>query len=817
MKWIKVFGYWMIIWLGLLIFPTDVGATTYRIGDQIEFGQHDGNPVLWNVIDIDDDGNPLLFSRNILEWKAFDASSVEAGSVGSSRWSTSTLRQWLNSEEKQINWVPKKPDPTSVQPGHLGYTNEPGFLYQAFTPSEREALLEVTRHVPLSEADQAHRHSGSEQPSYIFVDPGFLILRNKDDVYRERVSDRVFVMNMDEMENVFFRTPHLVQATIGSALKKEPYRKTHDDPYWVVGPEWDQGRLMTIDAMEYMTDFDVNRGLGVRPALYLNKAKFAVRSGDGSQTNPYRATVPTIDLKTKRVTVRIGEGRTIDYAVIPAHLQPRLKWSSSAPTIASVSANGTVIGRRAGKTTISFKSASGQTGMIPVEVKAGRFTPTVKSISIDRTREVRENVDTYAHYLSAFNNISGGTAILTDAKKQLHVVYETSKDVRLLMYDHALKVKKRVTFKQEWPLFGDIALDPAGNYYVLWGRPLKETDHRSASIMITKYNAAGKRLGSAQWNGKSINTKIPFDAGNARIVYQDGVLFAHFARKMFVHTDGLNHQASQNVFLDATSMKPLKRPQPYVSHSFNQFLLKTKQGGVLFADQGDAYGRGFDIHYLEHETLINFIPFHFREGENWDYGYNKTFAQLGGLAEGSNGYALLGTSEKTLSAAPAKSYRNESRNLFMQFFRTDFEEYENSGKIEDVFLVKGSTRKLVGKRPNTGNARYFLDAGTKDVNVRWLTAYKGNMDAAHPKIVSTVDGRYVVMWEEFVNQEFKRVRMRIYSAYGEAMTPVIDVPKVRLPIDEDIVYQNGHVYWTTVTPTQDWTATHVQLHRVRVE
>ena len=91
------------------------------------------------------------------------------------------------------------------------------------------------------------------------------------------------------------------------------------------------------------------------------------------------------------------------------------------------------------------------------------------------------------------------------------------------------------------------------------------------------------------------------------------------------------------------------------------------------------------------------------------------------------------------------------------------------------------------------------------------------MDAAHPKIVSTVDGRYVVMWEEFVNQEFKRVRMRIYSAYGEAMTPVIDVPKVRLPIDEDIVYQNGHVYWTTVTPTQDWTATHVQLHRVRVE
>lgn len=182
MKWIKVFGYWMIIWLGLLIFPTDVGATTYRIGDQIEFGQHDGNPVLWNVIDIDDDGNPLLFSRNILEWKAFDASSVEAGSVGSSRWSTSTLRQWLNSEDKQINWVPKKPDPTSVQPGHLGYTNEPGFLYQAFTPSEREALLEVTRHVPLSEADQAHRHSGSEQPSYIFVDPGFLILRNKDDV-----------------------------------------------------------------------------------------------------------------------------------------------------------------------------------------------------------------------------------------------------------------------------------------------------------------------------------------------------------------------------------------------------------------------------------------------------------------------------------------------------------------------------------------------------------------------------------------------------------------------------------------------------------
>lgn len=442
--------------------------------------------------------------------------------------------------------------------------------------------------------------------------------------------------------------------------------------------------------------------------------------------------------------------------------------------------------------------------------------PVVKTYTVDGSKKVDGNIDMSGQYLMPTNILSGGTSILMDSKEQLHIVYETEKEVYLVMYDRSLKVKKRLTFKKEWINFGDITLDHAGNYYILWGRPLKESDYRSSSIMIVKYDSTGKKVKATTWNGKSIDTKEPFNSGNARIIYQNGVVVAHFARLMFKHSDGLNHQASQVVYLNTKTMKQVKQKQPYISHSFNQQVLPLKDGNVLFVDQGDGYPRGFGLNHLAKNEMTEFTPFHFKEGGPTPNGYNYTFAQLGGIAEGKVGYALLGSSEKTLSAAPASSSNKESRNLFLQFFKTDISRYSETQNIEDLFLVKGTTRKLVGKRSTSGSGRYFLESGTIDRNVRWITNYRGDFDAGNPKIISTSDGRYIVMWEEFEKHRFKRVRMQIFSTYGETLSKVIEVPNVRLPVAEDILYNRGYLYWTTIKSKLFERSGVVSLHRLKV-
>src|SRR5690606_34292540 len=65
----------------------------FKKGDIIEFGNYNNEPILWQVVHIDENGNPLLFSKRILTIKAFDASGDKHehdGYYGFSRYYGST-------------------------------------------------------------------------------------------------------------------------------------------------------------------------------------------------------------------------------------------------------------------------------------------------------------------------------------------------------------------------------------------------------------------------------------------------------------------------------------------------------------------------------------------------------------------------------------------------------------------------------------------------------------------------------------------------------------------------------------------------------
>lgn len=77
-----------------------------NIGDYIVFGKFEGEPILWRVIQFDEDGDALLFSDKILCVKPFYSQNkfretIEkyGKHVNYTSWEYSSIREWLNSEK----------------------------------------------------------------------------------------------------------------------------------------------------------------------------------------------------------------------------------------------------------------------------------------------------------------------------------------------------------------------------------------------------------------------------------------------------------------------------------------------------------------------------------------------------------------------------------------------------------------------------------------------------------------------------------------------------------------------------------------------
>ena len=203
-------------------------------------------------------------------------------------------------------------------------------------------------------------------------------------------------------------------------------------------------------------------------------------------------------------------------------------------------------------------------------------------------------------------------------------------------------------------------------------------------MTICVFNKDGVCISSAEYTGYETSsysydsgTQRPFEAANCDLQIYDDFLICYFGREMYN-----GHQSSTAIFVNIDTMEKLKQDLPYQSHSFDQQVMKTSTGEYIYVGHGDAFNRGFDIEFTDQNLDIkkSFTIFHFREGSNRDYGYNETYAQLGGIGEVSTGYVLVGASEKTLSydVAPTNiDYlgHSEARNLFIQIFDKNVSNY----------------------------------------------------------------------------------------------------------------------------------------------
>ena len=400
-----------------------------------------------------------------------------------------------------------------------------------------------------------------------------------------------------------------------------------------------------------------------------------------------------------------------------------------------------------------------------------------------------------------------------DANNNYNIVYEGTNKIYIAKLNSSMELASTITLQKQYPIFGGAVCDSIGNYYVVWGQNDENGTGQVVTICVSKYDTNGKFISNALYKGSETwdsnwGTQFPFDAGNCSIIIKNNTLVCSFARQMYC-----GYQSNYVIYLNCSTMKKLNIVAPYSSHSFDQQVIATQSGGYLFADQADAYDRGFIISKVSKGTdgiwkNSKFDSFHFREGANRDFGYNETYSQLGGIAEVSTGYVLAGSSEKTLSynVAPTNQYycgHSEARNLFVQIVKKDFEKYSNSSK----YVTTGNARTGTGTAPSNADTKLWLAKGAVDYGVKWLTSYSNEYFAANPKVIVTNDDKIVIVWEKMKYgtstgyDQYVNTNLMVLSSYGEVLVNPVVLPSVRLTSNEVPVYSNGNIYWTTSTGT----------------
>ena len=102
----------VVLLLGLLPLPVGAADTETRVqlGDYIQLGSYDGEPILWRCVSVDENGPLMLSDRVLCDYMPYDARTSENSTSGSHRrsgyrskygsnhWRDSDMRSWLNSD-----------------------------------------------------------------------------------------------------------------------------------------------------------------------------------------------------------------------------------------------------------------------------------------------------------------------------------------------------------------------------------------------------------------------------------------------------------------------------------------------------------------------------------------------------------------------------------------------------------------------------------------------------------------------------------------------------------------------------------------------
>ena len=164
-------------------------------GDYIYFGKYLDEPILWEVLSVENN-KTLIMTHHIITFKAFDVAgednqyhNVDSEKYGSSNWDNSTLKQWLNSDEKVVTYTHCPPTQKSTFKNYNAYDNESGFLYDDnFIESEKELITDdgvfiLTQNQMAKYLSANARKKTCTSSCIIQNDSPYIVLQNKSQWY----------------------------------------------------------------------------------------------------------------------------------------------------------------------------------------------------------------------------------------------------------------------------------------------------------------------------------------------------------------------------------------------------------------------------------------------------------------------------------------------------------------------------------------------------------------------------------------------------------------------------------------------------------
>ncbi len=300
----------------------NIDGNSLKVGDYIEFGSYEvekegSDPLLWVVIDNNDHyagnvnpdmGHLTLLTADVIDLRGFDALEPENANdirrgYGNSRYKTSNIRQWLNSDKNAHQWwQPQNLDDennnTDTPPSdagfplynNLGYDDKDGFL-KGFSEEEKQAILETN----ITVGKNLVTEGGGQ----------------------EIVTDKVFLLSLTEtgFEGIggtvegeplnIFKNDSIRQATVSKKCAENS--KSSDKPspdkkwsWWLRSPSAGFPAsvyvVSDIGSVLYSPANMPEGSVGLRPAL--NIKNDYVFSGIGTRENPYRILSKSDDLST---------------------------------------------------------------------------------------------------------------------------------------------------------------------------------------------------------------------------------------------------------------------------------------------------------------------------------------------------------------------------------------------------------------------------------------------------------------------------------------------------------------------------------------
>jgi len=286
------------------------------LDDHVIFGSYNGEPIVWRIINFDDQNNPLLLSERVLTIKSFDAkgnahTGTQRQQRGSNQWEFSTIRQWLNSSAPAgtMAWWRNPPSTANLWRGYNPYDSEAGFLADTnFSQRQREQILSTSNRNLLATPDIPSFDGGNQLQKYSSAIG--TILQNYDHAYYRQLSDKVFLPDVYELYHYLHRRGHSIRAKpTRQAAESNQYttlslNEANDCSYWlrtpvaadIPGTNSRGADGVWIRYVHRMGEEvhgagcggEVHSGIyGIRPALVLDRQRLVILSGNGSQATPW--------------------------------------------------------------------------------------------------------------------------------------------------------------------------------------------------------------------------------------------------------------------------------------------------------------------------------------------------------------------------------------------------------------------------------------------------------------------------------------------------------------------------------------------------